>query len=164
MSEYDWDDDDFDAEDVQQKESNALREARKAYKMMKQQNKELAERVAAFEKSQRENAVKSVLTTKGLNPKIAAFIPEGITSTEDVEAWVSEYAEVFGGTSSQPQGGSDAAPSPELQALSRIGQVQQTGVPFTGDADQMASLIKGASSQEELNKILFGNATGPTAI
>lgn len=164
MSEYDWDDDDF-SEDARG-ESTALREARKAYKAMKQQNKELLERVSAFEKSQREASVKSVLTSKGLNPKIAAFIPEGITSSEDVEKWVDEYAEVFGGAQ-QPasEGGSEAAaPNPELQALNRISQVQASGQPYSGDPDQLAALIKGASDPESLNKILFGNATGPMAI
>lgn len=163
MSEYDWDDDDFEQEDAP-KESNALREARKAYKAMKAQNKELAEQLAAIQSMQRENAVKSVLASKGLNGKVAKFIPAEITSSEDVEAWIEENADVFGFTKSQPEGGSDAAPNPELDALNRISQVQQTGKPFSGDADQMAALIKGASSQEELNKLLFGNATGPQAI
>lgn len=163
MSEYDWDDDDF-SEDARG-ESNALREARKAYKAMKQQNKELLERVSAFEKSQREASVKSVLTAKGLNPKISAFIPEGITSAEDVEKWVDEYAEVFGAApQSASDGGSEAAPNPELQALNRISQVQSSGQPYSGDPDQLAALIKGASNPEDLNKILFGNATGPMAI
>lgn len=163
MSEYDWDDDDF-SEDARG-ESTALREARKAYKAMKQQNKELLERVTAFEKSQREASVKSVLTSKGLNPKIAAFIPEGITSSEDVEKWVDEYAEVFGGSQPASEGGSEAAaPNPELQALNRISQVQASGQPYSGDPDQLAALIKNASNPEDLNKILFGNATGPLAI
>lgn len=162
MSEYDWDDDDLDQDAG--RDSNALREARKAYKAMKQQNKELLERVAAFEKSQREASVKSVLTAKGLNPKISAFIPEGITSAEDVEKWVDEYAEVFGGSQPASDGGSDAAPNPELQALNRISQVQSSGQPYSGDPDQLAALIKGASNPEDLNKILFGNATGPMAI
>lgn len=159
---FDWDDDDFD-EDAQQKSSNALQEARNAYKALKKQNKELAEQLANFQKSQREASVKSVLTSKGLNPKIAAFIPNDITSAEDVEAWVTEYAEVFGSAPAS-DGGSQAADNPDVQAMARIGDVQSTGTPFTGDADQLASLIRSASSPEELNKVLFGSATGPQAI
>lgn len=164
MAEFDWDDDDDYTEDAPQKESNAVREARNAYKAMKKQNKELAERLAAFEKAQREASVKSVLTSKGLNPKIARFIPEDITSEEDVQAWVDEYAEVFG-ASTPSEGGQEAAPSnPNLEALNRISGAQASGQTFNGDAGQMESLIRNASNPEELNRLLFGNLTGPQAI
>lgn len=161
MSEYiNWDDDDTD-EDAQ----NVPADLRKAHRALKKQNKELMEKLESMNASMRDRSVKDVLSSKGLNPKIAAFIPKDITSAEDVEAWVTEYSEVFGGTVSE--GGEDRQPiqdDPALQALSRISAAQSSGQTLSGDAGQMASLIANATSPEELSKLLFGNAAGPQAI
>lgn len=162
MSEYDWEDDDT-TEDAP-RESNALREARNAYKAMKKQNKELAEQLASFQKSQREQSVRDVLNAKGLNAKIARLVPDSATSVEDVEAWLDENADLFG-VPAAPDGEANVpAPNPALDALDRISTVQQTGTQFTGDADQMMALIQNASDPEALNELLFGSRTGPQAI
>jgi hypothetical protein len=52
---------------------------------------------------------------------------------------------------------------PTLKALGRISSVQQSGEPYSGDPDQLASLIANARTPEELNEILFGTTDGPQA-
>lgn len=160
MSDFDWDDDDS-FEDAQG-ESTAMKELRKAYREMKKQNKELQESLNGMKSSVRERSVKDVLASKGLPEKISKFIPEDVTSAEEVEAWVAEYGDVFGvQTQSEER---PEAPNPELQALTRISATQQSGESFSGDPDQLDALIRAATTPEELNRVLFGNALGPQAI
>lgn len=159
MSEFEWDDDDLDTND-----GNAMKELRKAYKKLQAEKKELAEQLDSMQSSIRERSVKDVIASKGLPEKVAALIPKDATTSEDVENWLSEYGEIFGiqetsGATSEPK----AALSPEMQSLSRIAETQSSGQPFTNDPDQIAGLIAGADNAEALNKLLFGSAAGPQA-
>ena len=92
MSNYDYDDDDFDSDS-----GDLVKQLRKANK---QKEKELAELKAQFEsisKANRERAIKDALASRGVNGKIAAFIPQDIDPTEEsVSKWLEDYADVFG--------------------------------------------------------------------
>lgn len=164
MSEFDFD---FDDNEDAQGDSGALRELRKAYKSLQKQLKEATEMNESLQSSMRERSVKDVLTSKGLPEKIAKFIPSEVTSAEDVEAWLADNGDVFGvsqqaaSTEGQPQ---EEAPDPNLAAWQRISATQSGGQPFSNDPDQLAALIQGATDPVELNKILFGNPTGPQAV
>lgn len=160
MSEYDdWDDDTEDAQG-----SNALRELRKANKAKEAQIKKLSDELAAMRGAVRDRSVKDVLTAKGLPEKIARFIPPEATTSDEVEAWLAENGDVFGITTQADEATKAPSMAPELQALSRISEVQNTGQPFANDPDQLSALIKSVSSPEELNKLLFGTTAGPQAI
>ena len=159
MSEFEWDDDDLEAND-----GNAMKELRKAYKKLQAEKKELAEQLDSMQSSIRERSVKDVIASKGLPEKVAALIPKDATTSEDVENWLSEYGEIFGiQETSEATSEPKAALSPEMQSLSRIAETQSSGQPFTNDPDQIAGLIAGADSAETLNKLLFGTASGPQA-
>ena len=161
MSEYEWDDDDLETSN----DGNAMKELRKAYKKLQAEKKELSEALEGMQSSLRERSVKDVLASKGLPEKIAAFIPKDATTSEEVEAWISEYGDVFGvqaGEAEEPA--QQRQVNPELAALNRISETQSSGQPFTNDPDQLASLISSAQNPEELNKLLFGSVTGPQAI
>lgn len=162
-SQYDdWDDDDD--QDAGQ-ESNPLRDLRKANRAKERQIKELTERLEQMQKAVRERSVKDVLEARGLNPKIAKFIPESVVDADAVAAWVEENGDVFGGVPQQAdtEVSGQQQESPELAALQRISQVQSSGAPFQNDPDQLASLIKNAATPEDLNKVLFGSTAGPNA-
>lgn len=169
MSEYDsnWDDDDDSSEGTRGKESPQMRDLRKANRSKEKQIKELMEQLRETQQSVRERSVKDVLNARGLSSKIAAFIPDDVTSAEDVEAWIEEYGDVFGGVPDQAQADTGvrrpAAQSEDLEALGRIASTQSSGQQFSGDADQMLALIRSASSEADLNSLIFGNANGPQA-
>lgn len=170
MSGNEYDDfDDFDDEFSDDsrggsKENNVLRELRKQNRSKEKQIKELTERLSSLAAQARERSVKDVLTAKGISPKVAKFIPEDMTSEEEVSAWVEENAEIFGGIPSAAGEEIDGAgPRPDLAALSQISQMQSTGQPFDGDSDQLAALIRSARTPEELNKVIFGSSNGPDA-
>jgi hypothetical protein len=162
---FDWDDDDdFEADEPKGRDVPDLR---KAHRELKRQNKELLDQLTAMKQAVRERSVKDVLAAKGINEKVSRLIPEDITSAEEVTQWIEDFGDVFGiqqGTQSTESQPDPLVENPDAAALGRIAASQQQGAPFTGDSDQLASLIASATSPEALNKILFGNATGPQAV
>ena len=159
MSEYEWDDDDIETSD-----NNAMKDLRKAYKKLQAEKKELSEMLDGMQSSLRERSVKDVIASKGLPEKVAALIPKDATTSDEVEAWLSEYGDVFGIQAEAKKPEQQAVVDPNLAAWNRISETQSSGQPFTNDPDQLASLITSADNPEALNKLLFGNTMGPQAI
>jgi len=108
----------------------------------------------------RSRVVKDVLTQKGVNAKVAAFIPQDLEPSEEaITNWLNEYGDVFGVTSpdaAAPDAKAQAQ-TPDLNAQTRINNVVNTGMPTQPDEDAMAKILN-ATSAEELSKILGINA------
>lgn len=164
MSEHnDWDDD-FDADE--RETENPMQALRKIERQQKTQIKELTQQLESYKSQVRERSVKDVLASKGLNEKIAKFIPAEFSSSDEIAEWVTENAEVFGGTpdsAPEPTSGGTST-DPDEAAQQRIANAQSSGSIQSGDAGQIAALIAGAQSQEELNQLLFGNPNGPSVV
>jgi hypothetical protein len=150
MSNYDYeDDDDFTFDDSS---NDLVKQLRKA---SKQKDKELNELKAQFEslnKSQRERAIKDALASRGVNSKIASFIPQDIDPTEEsVSKWLEDYADVFGIEVSQTQtpnvNPNDAA------AYKRMTNSADSGVSPEHNGDIMQRLMN-ANSKEELDEVI----------
>jgi hypothetical protein len=150
MSNYDYeDDDDFTFDDSS---NDLVKQLRKA---SKQKDKELNELKAQFEslnKAQRERAIKDALASRGVNSKIASFIPQDIDPTEEsVSKWLEDYADVFGIETSQTQtpnvNPNDAA------AYKRMTNSADSGVSPEHNGDIMQKLMN-ANSKEELDEII----------
>jgi hypothetical protein len=150
MSNYDYeDDDDFTMEDSS---NDLVKQLRKA---SKQKDKELNELKAQFEslnKAQRERAIKDALASRGVNSKIASFIPQDIDPTEEsVSKWLEDYADVFGIETSQTQtpnvNPNDAA------AYKRMTNSADSGVSPEHNGDIMQKLMN-ANSKEELDEVI----------
>lgn len=159
MSQYDDDneygDDEFD-------ESNSMRDLRRA---LKKRDKELAEFRKIAEESQaalRERSIKDSLTSQGLNPKIAAFIPRDVAA-DQVDGWLKENGDVFGVAPQAPApdgGQATGQPAPpahysesDLAALNAIEGAAVGGVQ-AGSAGDIASKIAGATTEAELTALL----------
>ena len=150
MSNYDYeDDDDFTMDDSS---NDLVKQLRKA---SKQKDKELNELKAQFEslnKAQRERAIKDALASRGVNSKIASFIPQDIDPTEEsVSKWLEDYADVFGIEVSQNQtpnvNPNDAA------AYKRMTNSADSGVSPEHNGDIMQKLMN-ANSKEELDDVI----------
>lgn len=168
MSEYDqWDDTEDDDQDPGFQgngNANALKQLRDANRKLSKANKELTEQLDALKVAERTRSVKDAIKARGLNEKIANLVPKDLTTSDEVEAWVNDYADVFGAPAPVDQ--QDEQPpalSPELEAWNRISQSQQQGQPFSSDPDQMLGLIKATQDPDALNALLFGNKLGPAA-
>jgi hypothetical protein len=151
MSNYDYeDDDDFDTNDSS---NDLVKQLRKA---SKQKDKELNELRAQFDglnKSQRERAIKDALAARGVNGKIAAFIPQDIDPTEEsVSKWLEDYADVFGIEVSQTQATPNVNPN-DAAAYKRMTNSADSGVSPEHNGDIMQKLMN-ANSREELDEVI----------
>ena len=150
MSNYDYEDDDFDTDSSG---NDLVKQLRKA---TKQKDKELAELKAQFEslnKAQRERAIKDALASRGVNSKIAAFIPQDIDPTEEsVSKWLEDYADVFGYESSQNQATPNVDPA-QAAAYKRMTNTVETGVS-TEHKDNIMQKLMNANSREELDEVI----------
>lgn len=147
-----WDDDDDDDYTAPELNDNLVKQLRKANK---QKEKELAELKAQFEglsKAQRERAIKDTLTAKGVNSKIAAFIPGDIEASEDaISKWLTDFSDVFG-IESAPQATPNVDPR-QAQDYSRMTQAASQGVTPDRQEDINRRLMN-ASTREELDAII----------
>jgi len=151
MSNYDYeDDDDFTTEDSS---NDLVKQLRKA---AKQKDKELQELRAQFEglnKAQRERAIKDALASRGVNSKIASFIPQDIDPTEEsVSKWLEDYADVFGIETSQTQATPNVNPN-DAAAYKRMTNSADSGVSPEHNGDIMQKLMN-ANSKEELDEVI----------
>jgi hypothetical protein len=161
MSDFDWDDDDTENAG---NESTGMKELRKALRAEQKRNIEMSGKLDEMQNMSRDRTVKDIISSKGLPDKIIKLIPSDVTSPEDVESWVAEYADLFGSSEPASQNQEPAVDAADMKALQRISDTQSSGQTFDGDFDQLDARIRAASSPEELNKVLFGNAHGPQVV
>jgi chorismate mutase len=149
MSNYDYDDDDFDTNDG----GDLVKQLRKATKA---KDKELAELKAQYEslaKANRERAIKDALASRGVNSKIASFIPQDIDPTEEsVSKWLEDYADVFGVQSQSNQATPNVDPK-QAAAYQRMTNAVEQGVTPEFQEEVYRRLMN-ANTREELDEVI----------
>jgi hypothetical protein len=149
MSNYDYEDDDFDTNDG----GDLVKQLRKATKA---KDKELAELKAQYEslaKSNRERAIKDALASRGVNTKIASFIPQDIDPTEEsVSKWLEDYSDLFGIQQAETQATPNVDPA-QAKAYQRMTNAVESGNTPELQADIMRRLMS-ANSKEELDEVI----------
>jgi predicted RNase H-like nuclease (RuvC/YqgF family) len=147
-----YDDDDID-EDFEPQD--VVKQLRKVNRTLEKRLKELEEEATTLKTQTRQRTVKDVLTSKGINPKVATFIPQDIEMTEEaVTNWLNEHGDVFGVVQTEAtKDESQAQSDPALQAASRINNTMSSGTP-PGVDENIMSKMANARSAEELNHLL----------
>lgn len=151
---YEYDDED----DFNEVESgDVVKQLRKVNRTLEKRMKELETEATTLKAQTRSRVVKDVLTQKGVNAKVAAFIPQDLEPSEEaITNWLNEYGDVFGVKENAEAPAADAkaqAQAPDLNAQTRINNVVSTGMPTQPDDDAMAKILN-ATSAAELNAIL----------
>jgi hypothetical protein len=151
MSNYEYEDDD---DDFTNDSSNDLvKQLRKAQKQKDKENQELRAQLESLSKGQRERAIKDVLATRGVNSKIASFIPQDIDPTEEsLSKWLDENADVFGYESGQTQATPNVDPA-QAAAYKRMTNTADSGSSPEHNADIMQKLLN-TNSREELDEVI----------
>ena len=151
MSNYEYEDDD---DDFTNDSSNDL--VKQLRKASKQKDKELQELRAKFEnlsKGQRERAIKDLLASRGVNSKIASFIPQDIDPTEEsLSKWLDDNGDVFGIESGQTQATPNVDPN-DAAAYKRMTNSADSGASPEHNGDIMQKLMN-ANSKEELDEVI----------
>ena len=148
MSNYDYEDDDEFTTD-----SNDL--VKQLRKQLKAKEKEMAEFKTQFDnlsKAQRERAVKDVLEARGVNGKVAKFIPQDLDPTEEsLSKWLEDNADVFG---FQVEDKTEPAVDPaQAAAYKKMNSAVDQGLTPDSSDDIMRKLLS-AGSKEELDEII----------
>ena len=151
----DWlDDDEFDLEEETQPRSSddVLRKVRRAERAKDKQLKELQAELEALRKFQREATISQVLAEKGVNPKVAKFIPADIEmSSDSIGNWLTDNSELFGVAAPKQQ---NAVDGNDLAALRQIDAVT-SGAISPDDVNDAFNIMNNASSAEELLNFLY---------
>jgi len=149
MSNYDYEDDDDFTEDSS---NDLVKQLRKASKTKDKELQELKAQFDSLNKSQRERAIKDALAARGVNSKIASFIPQDIDPTEEsVSKWLEEYADVFGIETSQTQ--TPNVNPADAAAYKRMTNSADSGTSPEHNGDIMQKLMN-ANSKEELDDLI----------
>ena len=150
MSNFEYEDDEDDTT-TSDNGNDLVKQLRKA---AKQKDKELAELRAQFgevSKAQRERSIKDVLESRGVNSKIAKFIPSDVDSTEEsLSKWLEENGDVFGFSTESNQPVVDPA---QAAAYKKMNSVTEQGLTPDASEDIMRKLMS-ANSKEELDDII----------
>lgn len=135
-----------------QSDSALVKQLRKQLKAEQRRLKDLENSYGELTKSQKERILKDVLSSKGVNQKIAQFIPSDIEASEDaISAWLDANGDVFGYT---------PTPKPtvnqqDIASMQKMDAVL-TGAETPATSDDLQNRIANASSEEEILSILSG--------
>ena len=151
MSNYDYEDED----DITQDDSSndLVKQLRRASKAKDKELQELKAQFESLNKAQRDRAIKDALASRGVNSKIASFIPQDIDPTEEsVSKWLEDYADVFGIETSQTQATPNVNPA-DAAAYKRMTNSADSGTSPEHNGDIMQKLMN-ANSKEELDEVI----------
>jgi len=144
------DDDDFLEEEDQ---TGGLQNLRKADRAKSKRIKELETELESLRNFQRQSVVSSVLNERGVNPKVATFIPSDIANdSESIGKWLDEHGEIFGVQVQTQQ------PMVDQENLSMLREIEAvTGSALSpDDVNDIFSRINNAQSAEELLEMIYG--------
>ena len=149
----DWDDEeDFEETPKPQSDSDLVRQLRKQLKSKEAELKKFESEIGELRGAQRTNLIQSVLSEKGVSPKVAKFIPNDIETTpEALEAWINENADVFGFQVKRQE-------QPSQQDLAALRQMDSiTAGALTPDKEQDLYLrLDSAQSADEIINMIYG--------
>jgi hypothetical protein len=131
---------------------DVLKKLRRAERSKDKRVKELEAELESLRKFQREATVSQVLSEKGVNPKVAKFLPADIDlSSDGISAWLEENGEIFGVAAPVKQ---SAVNVNDIAALRQIDAVT-SGAISPDDVNDAYSIMNNAGSAEELINFLY---------
>lgn len=150
-----WETDEEDDDDFTpsfESDTDLVRKLRKDLKQAQKRNRELEGSLGELSKAQRERIIKDAFASKGVNPKIASFVPQDIDASEEaVTQWLENYADVFGIKLEEKQ----AISQEDIQSMQRMNSAL-TGAEAPAASDDLANRIANAQSEDEVLSILSG--------
>jgi len=153
MSNYEYEDEDDEFTTTDTSSNDLVKQLRKAAKQKDKELQELRSQFEGLSKAQRERTIKDTLAARGVNEKIASFIPQDIDPTEEsVSKWLESNADVFGIDLGQNQNEPNVS-SADAAAYKRMTSTTDAGLSAERGADVMTRLMN-ANSKEELDEII----------
>lgn len=152
-----WDNEDEDFEDVpqyrNQNDDDFVNKLRRDNRALTKQLKEISGKFEELNKSQKERIIKEVLTSKGVRPSIAKYIPSDIEATpEAVNSWLTANAEDFGIEINSPKKEVD---SETVESMKKINSAT-SGAEGTPAANSIESRLLEANTEEAIMALIRG--------
>lgn len=145
------------------RESNAMKVLREKAEADSKLIREMSEQLNAMKRESEATKLTSVVTSKGLDPKVAEIVKAaGVEPTEQaVEAWLKDFGDVFvkapgqepTGDAGAEQPPASAVPDGEQEALAAMAAAAQGAVPAKG-LEGIEAQINAATDIESLLKVL----------
>jgi hypothetical protein len=161
MSQYDYEEDDFDAEvDESSLSGNDLvKKLRKQISAMSKAIKERDEVLSEYAEAAYQESIADTLSSWGLNPRIAAFVPDDIETEDELSEWLEEYGDAFADGSSiesdEPVEEASPLDMDSLYASELMADVEDGSFDPEVGLD-LQNRLQGAQSPEELLAMLKG--------
>ena len=149
----DWedDDDDLDYNPSFDSDTDLVKKLRKANRLQEKKIKDLETNLGSLTKSQRERIITDTFASKGINIKIATFVPADLEASEDaISAWLDEHGDVFG--VQMPR--KTELSQQDIASLRQMDAVTQNAIS-PDKAEDIMMRIQNATSAEELNSIIY---------
>lgn len=149
----DWEDDDDDSEynPSFDTDTDLVKKLRKANRLQEKKIKDLESNLGSLTKAQRERIIKDTFAQKGVNAKIAAFVPADLEASEDaISAWLEQHGDVFGVQTPQKTELSQQ----DIASLRQMDSVTNNAIS-PDRAEDIEMRIANATSAEELQSILY---------
>jgi small-conductance mechanosensitive channel len=149
-----WEDEEEDADFTPSFDSDTdlVKKLRKALKAEQKRSKELESSLGDLNKSQRERVLKDVLSSRGVNAKVASFVPNDLDASEEaISSWLDQNADVFGFqiTEKQEISQQDVA---QLRQMDNV----TSGALSPDKAEDLGIKIQGANSADEILNLIYG--------
>jgi hypothetical protein len=133
---------------------DALKKVRRAERAKEKRIKELESELSSLRKFQRDSVVQSVLNEKGVNTKVASFIPSDLETTpEAINSWLEQNAEVFGIQLARQE---SVLNEQDIDVLRQIDGATSNALSVEASNDIM-SMIANASSADEIMEMIYGS-------
>jgi hypothetical protein len=152
-----WDENEDEDDDVTvasfDSDTDLVKKLRKALKVEQRRSKDLESSLGELTKSQRERVLKDVFASRGVNPKVAAFVPNDLDASEEaISTWLEQNAEIFG-VEVQPRKEVDSRDVANLRQMDSV----TTGALSPDKAEDMGIKIQSAQSAEEILNLIYGS-------
>lgn len=154
MSNFEYEDEDDDDITTPDTGNNDLvKQLRKAAKQKDKELQELRSQFESLNKAQRERAIKDALESRGVNSKIAKFIPSDIDPTEEsLSKWLDENGDVFGFQAAQTNNQPNVDPA-DIAAYKRMSQATEQGLTPDSSEDLLQKILA-TQTPDELAQLL----------
>lgn len=150
------DQDDYDESNESSTENSSGKGLRAQLEKALEDKKALESQLSESKSKIRQSEVSSVLAAKGVNSKIAKFIPADVEGEEAIAKWLDENADVFG-VSSQPQEQTPASEQSSVpQEVKESAQRMQSLGNSTESPSKLTDIqerMRNAQTAEELQEL-----------
>lgn len=148
--------DDYEDDDQEELDGTDLvKKLRKAERLKEKRIKELEGELSEIRTARRSDVINSVLSERGVNTKVAKFIPSDVDPTpEALNSWLEENADVFGIQLASPQEQSEDQQR-QLRTLRQIDAITANASVPVG-ADDVFNRLDQAESADDIIKMIYG--------